>query len=85
MKSLNHPNIVRLMDSFESTVWGYFIANDFILLVMEYCKEGNLLSYQAKLSNRCFPMLNALEIIVEILKGLKYIHENGFIHRDIKS
>ena len=52
---------------------------------MEYCKEGNLLSYQAKLENRSFPLVNALHVMVEVLKGLKYIHENGFIHRDIKS
>lgn len=62
MKKLNHPNIVRLIDSFESNA-SPNPANDFILLIMEYCKEGNLLSYQATISNKAFPINNAVQAI----------------------
>lgn len=61
------------------------IAPDFIIIVMEYCDMGNLLSYQAKLPGKTFPLEQALRVIVEVIKGLKCIHERDFVHRDIKS
>jgi serine/threonine protein kinase len=54
-------------------------------MVLEYCEQGNLLTYQAKLSGKTFTLEHALKVIVEIMKGLKCIHERNFIHRDIKS
>jgi serine/threonine protein kinase len=52
---------------------------------MEYCEMGNLLTYQAKLPGKTFPLRQATRVIVEVMKGLKCIHEKNFIHRDIKS
>jgi serine/threonine protein kinase len=52
---------------------------------MEYCEQGNLLTYQAKLPGKIFPLKQAIKVIVEVMKGLKCIHEKNFIHRDIKS
>ncbi len=46
---------------------------------------GNLLTYQSKLPGKTFSLPHALQIIVEVMKGLKIIHEKNFIHRDIKS
>lgn len=46
---------------------------------------GNLLTYQSKLPGKTFSLPQALQIIVEVMKGLKLIHEKNFIHRDIKS
>lgn len=46
---------------------------------------GNLLTYQAKLPGKIFSLEQALRVIVEVIKGLKCIHEKDFIHRDIKS
>lgn len=54
-------------------------------MVLEYCDGGNLLTYQSKLKTKTFPLQEALEIVVEVLKGLKAVHENNYIHRDIKS
>lgn len=54
-------------------------------MVLEYCDGGNLLTYQSKLKTKTFSLGEALEIIVEVLKGLKVVHENNYIHRDIKS
>lgn len=52
---------------------------------MEYCEMGNLLTYQAKLPGKTFTLKQATKVMVEVLKGLKCIHEKNFIHRDIKS
>lgn len=52
---------------------------------MEFCETGNLLTYQSKLPGKVFTLDNAVRVIVEVMKGLKTIHENNFIHRDIKS
>lgn len=52
---------------------------------MEYCEQGNLLTYQSKLPGKVFPLKHAVKVIVEVMKGLKCIHEKNFIHRDIKS
>ena len=52
---------------------------------MEYCEQGNLLTYQSKLSGKTFPLRHAAKVVVEIMKALKCIHEKNFIHRDIKS
>ena len=34
---------------------------------------------------KIFPLRQAVRVIVEVMKGLKLIHEKNFIHRDIKS
>lgn len=84
MKNLNHTNIVRHEQSFSSKFKSN-IANDFIVIVMEYCEQGNLLTYQSRLPGRTFSLSHALKVVVEVMKGLKCIHEKNFIHRDIKS
>lgn len=52
---------------------------------MEYCELGNLLTYQSRLPGKTFPLSHAIQVVVEVMKGLKLIHEKNFIHRDIKS
>jgi p21-activated kinase len=52
---------------------------------MEYCEIGNLLTFQAKLVGKTFTLQESLKVIVEVIKGLKCIHEKDFVHRDIKS
>ena len=46
---------------------------------------GNLLTYQSRLPGKSFSLSHALQVVVEVMKGLKLIHEKNFIHRDIKS
>lgn len=59
-------------------------AKKCICIVLEYCKQGNLEGYQASLPTRTFELKQAVEILVDIMKGLRCIHEMKFIHRDIK-
>ncbi len=84
MGKLAHQNIVQQKNTFKST-FALIIANDFIFIVMEYCEQGNLLTHQARMSGRVYPLPQAAQILVEVLKGLKCIHQQKYIHRDIKS
>lgn len=63
MKELNHPNIVKYSEEFRSNSCWYS-APDFIVIIMEYCEMGNLLTYQAKLPGKTFPLKQALKVIV---------------------
>ena len=77
MRKLNHGNIVRQEAAIDTP--------DYYLIVLEYCDQGNLLTHQARLPGKTFPLDQALKVMVEVLKGLRCIHEKNFIHRDIKS
>jgi len=69
-----HPNIVRVNQIFQ--------ANNTAYLVMEYAKGHSLddvLQKSGPLSEE-----QTKEILSPILDGLKRVHEQGFLHRDIK-
>ena len=79
LKKLKHNKIVRLID-LKQTPSHYYI-------VMEYCNGGSLLSCLKKYMSK-YKKPFSEEIVQflmrQIVKGLKYIHEHGIIHRDIK-
>lgn len=69
-----HPNIVRVNQIFQ--------ANNTAYLVMEYAKGeplDDLLQKQGPLSEE-----QTKEILFPVLDGLRRVHEQGFLHRDIK-
>jgi len=69
-----HPNIVRVYSVFE--------ANGTAYMVMEY-QRGCALSRAVRMGaidGEC----NLLKLIRPLLDGLSFVHEAGFIHRDIK-
>src|SRR5450631_369883 len=76
--SLNHPSIVAVYDTGESTLDGAQVP----YIVMEYV-DGRTLRDLLKTERHIMPT-RALEITAEILKALDYSHRNGIIHRDIK-
>lgn len=74
LMSLNHPNIVPVLEAFRKFGTAYFVM-PFI--------EGQTLSDWAKENNS--PTQEALEhIFLPLLEGLKYLHERSYLHRDIK-
>ena len=76
MKELkNHPNIIRLYDTFNSPHHCY--------VVMEYCNGGSL-SDCLKKYGKPFPQEIIQYFMRQIVEGLKYIHSKRIIHRDIK-
>ncbi|CAG9324608.1 unnamed protein product [Blepharisma stoltei] len=74
MKTLDHPNILRIFEYFEDKSNYY--------LVMEYCKGGDLFDKVVSLTK--FTEKQAARIMEQIFSGLQYLHNNGVTHRDMK-
>ncbi|ELP85180.1 serine/threonine-protein kinase, putative, partial [Entamoeba invadens IP1] len=70
-----HPNIV----GFE----GCWIFDNRVYIGMEYCSQGTLKSLMK--TKQHFNEPDTAFLIRETLRALQYIHEFGFIHRDIKT
>lgn len=47
---------------------------------MEYLEHGNLLRYLTS----PLPELEVRNVTSQVLEGLKFMHGNGFVHRDLK-
>jgi len=70
MKRLKHPHIVELYETFED--------NDAIFLCMEFVSGGELASL------RSLEEHDAATYMKQILRGVKYLHSQGVVHRDLK-
>jgi serine/threonine protein kinase len=53
--------------------------------VLEYCDGGDLINYQDKLKDRVFTLQKTTEVLAEVIIGLEQLHQEGYLHRDIKS
>uniref|UniRef100_A0A5K3FI60 Protein kinase domain-containing protein n=1 Tax=Mesocestoides corti TaxID=53468 RepID=A0A5K3FI60_MESCO len=74
--SVKHPNIVQLKE----VVVGRSL--DSIFLSMEYC-EQDLASLLDNMPN-AFTEAQVKGIMLQVFKGLRFLHENFIIHRDLK-
>lgn len=56
-------------------------------MVMEYCEFGDLSVYikQRKQSGENFNEALIINLFVQMLFGLNYLHDNKILHRDIKT
>ncbi|OHS96117.1 hypothetical protein TRFO_37726 [Tritrichomonas foetus] len=71
---LKHPGIVQVIDDYED--------DDNFYLILEYCSGGDLLRRIIK--NGKFAEKEARIIFKQILEVIKFMHQNGVCHRDIK-
>jgi serine/threonine protein kinase len=71
----SHPNIVNLLDSFETEAHVY--------LVLEFCPRGDL--YEA-IRGGCGPLEteHVRRFMLELVDAVAYMHSKGIYHRDIK-
>ncbi|PTB47211.1 hypothetical protein M441DRAFT_127916 [Trichoderma asperellum CBS 433.97] len=60
--------------------FGWFEIDDSVFIAMEYYEMGDLQRYLTK----PLPEPEARRITFQVLEGLEFMHENGFVHRDIK-
>ncbi|KAI5190849.1 hormonally upregulated Neu-associated kinase [Nematocida minor] len=72
LQRLDHPNIIKILETVETETQ--------TLIVLEKCKFS--LSSVAK--SGALPYKTVLRIFRDILVGMRYLHTNGVIHRDIK-
>ena len=75
-QSLNHPNIIQVFD-FDRDGERYFMT-------MELLDGQSLVDTLHKRRFRPLPTEQAMPIIEGLCTGLKYAHEKGIIHADIK-
>ena len=76
MKSLNHPNIIRLVEHFET--------DDELNLVLDLCRGGELYSCLQKQANTCYSETAARNLVFTMLSTVNYCHEHKVIHGDLK-
>ncbi|KAK9240396.1 kinase-like domain-containing protein [Lipomyces kononenkoae] len=75
LRQIDHPNIVSLIDFFESDSYYY--------IIMELLPGGELFHQIVRLTY--FSEDLARHVIVQVAQALKYLHEElGIVHRDIK-
>jgi len=74
MKMMDHPNIIKLYESFED------IRN--IYLVMELCAGGEL--FDRIIESGHFSEVQAAILMQQIIRAIYYMHENHICHRDLK-
>jgi len=69
-----HNNVIRV----------YKIIYNPARIIMEYIRNGDLLSYMKKVRNRIKNDMNIkIKWMIEICSGMRYMHENKIIHRDL--
>lgn len=74
LRSLNHPKIVQYIT--------YLATARTLSIVMEYVENGSLLRIVKKFGR--LPENLAAVYISQVLEGLKFLHDQGVVHRDIK-
>merc|ERR1719387_470124 len=74
MRVLDHPNIVRLQETFED--------KRYIYLVMELCEGGEL--FDRIVESKHFTEHLAAICARQMLLALNYMHQNLIMHRDLK-
>ena len=81
LASLKHKNIIDYKESF------FDEAEKTLNIVMEYADDGDL---RTKISETLkyhlsFEESTIWSVLIQTLEGLKYLHKNNIIHRDLKS
>ncbi|KAK4475998.1 hypothetical protein MN116_001232 [Schistosoma mekongi] len=79
MHRLNHPNIVRLLAVCT------FPNNEPTYIISELMENGSLKQYMQKLLPDQVKMTNLLEMIRDVVRGMMYLEEQHYVHRDLRS
>ena len=72
---INNKYIIKYYDTYED--------NNSFNVVMEYVSDCNLKKFIKNYKNQLIPENIIKNIIIQICEGLKVLHKNGIIHRDL--
>eukprot|EP00644_Phytophthora_capsici_P010891 jgi/Phyca11/542539/estExt2_Genewise1Plus.C_PHYCAscaffold_90481 len=70
----SHPNVVALHDVIETS--------EFVYIIMELAQGGEL--FQALIDEGAYSEWDARRFIADLLEALRFLHELGIAHRDVK-
>lgn len=76
MRRLDHPNIVKLYETFEEGAE--------IHMVMELCTGGVIVDRLERSNLRCLPEPEVAHLVSKLLSALVHCHDRDVLHRDIK-
>lgn len=77
LMGLSHPNIVNIER--------LYIATHNIYIMQELIPGGDLFSYVCMQKSGHLTEVEAAVIVRQLLDAVHYLHQNGFVHRDIKA
>lgn len=75
MSKCNHPNIIRLKETFETKTHLY--------IVTELIKDGDLFDFVSE--RRTCTQAEAALVAEDVLETVRYLNEQGLVHRDLKA
>ena len=73
LKQINHPNILKLVQSFED--------KDNVYVIMEYASNNSVSNYIQKKER--LNEINAFVLFIQACLAVDHLHKIGFIHGDI--
>ena len=78
LEQLNHENIIQLKEVIRE-------YNGEVSYIFEYC-DCNLLEFidAHRGNNKKIPEIIIKDIILQLTRGLNYLHSKGYLHRDLK-
>ena len=81
MSRLDHPNLIRCLDILSVEVTNvHGLTEQLNIGVMEYANSGSLKEFFDGNKN----LEQVKDLLIQVLRGLSYMHVKGMIHRDLK-
>lgn len=75
----------KLRNRYIIQYYGFYSDNQQFLIIMDYAENGTLTKFINNNKDKEHDWNFNTKIIEQMAKGLAYIHQEGFLHRDLKS